>query len=123
MNAAPATRPTEARLLHERRDGEAWLLELEVPAELRYFDGHFPQAPVLPGAVQIAWALALAAQRLGTSLTCRSMEALKFQQLLRPGDRVQLSLRTDARGKLHFSYSRGDIMYSSGRLLVGNAHG
>lgn len=120
--AAPASRPTDALLLGEQCDGEVWQLQLQLPADLVYFDGHFPPAPVLPGAVQIAWALQLAAPRLGTSTSCRELEALKFQQLLQPGDRVTLSLRLDARGKLHFSYRRGDIAYSSGRLLLGETH-
>ena len=104
-------------LLGEQQEDGVLTLELQVPPELAYFAGHFPQAPVLPGAVQVAWALALAAQRLGTPARCRQMEALKFQRLLRPGDRVQLSLRYDmARQKLYFAYRRGDTAYSSGRL-------
>ena len=42
---------------------------------------------------------------------------LKFQQLMRPGDRADLTLRHDAaRHKLHFAYRDGDKAYSSGRL-------
>ncbi|RUL72970.1 3-hydroxyacyl-ACP dehydratase FabZ family protein [Dyella choica] len=104
-------------LLGERPQNDAWTLELLVPPELVYFTGHFPEAPVLPGAVQIAWALALAAQRFGTPARCRVMEALKFQRLVRPGDRMELTLRYDrARNKLHFAYRQGDKAYSSGRL-------
>ena len=50
------------------------------------------------------------------------MEVLKFQQLVRPGDRIQLSLRFDAeRGKLYFAYRNGDAPCSSGRILLGAA--
>lgn len=104
-------------LLSEHQHAGVWTLELRVPADLVYFAGHFPQAPVLPGAVQIAWALALASLRLGTPARCHGMEALKFQRLLRPGDRVDLVLRHDTmRNKLHFAYRHGDQAYSSGRL-------
>ncbi|RDS85631.1 hypothetical protein [Dyella psychrodurans] len=100
---------------HEH-DGE-WTLSLRIPLDLVYFPGHFPQAPVLPGAVQVAWALSLASTRLGTPLRCDVMEALKFQQLLRPGDRVDLNLHHDpARHTLHFAYRYGEKAYSSGRL-------
>lgn len=103
-------------LAEQQHDG-VWTLALLVPHELVYFAGHFPAAPVLPGVVQIAWALALAAPRLGTPARCTLMEALKFQRLLRPGDRVELVLRYDtARQKLHFAYRDGDKAYSSGRL-------
>ncbi|HEX7731650.1 MAG TPA: acyl-CoA synthetase [Rhodanobacter sp.] len=112
----PRTRPV---ILDERRDGDECTLRLRIPDDLAYFPGHFPQAPVLPGAVQVAWALQLAASRLGTAPQCREMEALKFQRLLRPGDHVTLTLRHDrARGKLHFAYREGETAYSSGRLVL-----
>ncbi|MEW9570902.1 3-hydroxyacyl-ACP dehydratase FabZ family protein [Rhodanobacter sp. Si-c] len=114
-----SVRRTNPVILREQRDDAGCTLQLRVPADLAHFPGHFPQAPVLPGAVQVAWALQLAASRLGTSPHCREMEALKFQRLLRPGDRVTLTLRLDdARGKLHFAYREGELAYSSGRLVL-----
>lgn len=109
--------PRDVELTDEHEDDGVWTLSLRVPIDLVYFPGHFPQAPVLPGAVQVAWALSLASTRLGTPLRCSAMEALKFQQLMRPGDRADLTLRHDAaRHKLHFAYRDGDKAYSSGRL-------
>jgi 3-hydroxymyristoyl/3-hydroxydecanoyl-(acyl carrier protein) dehydratase len=120
-----ADRPLLPHVLEETRDADGSLqLRLRVPLELAHFDGHFPAAPVLPGVLQLGWALALAAPRLGTAAKCREFEALKFQQLLRPGDDVLLHLRWDtARGKLHFAYRLGEQAYSSGRLLLEHAHG
>jgi 3-hydroxyacyl-[acyl-carrier-protein] dehydratase len=110
---------TVPAILDEHCDGDECTLQLHIPDDLAYFPGHFPQAPVLPGAVQIAWALQWAASRLGSSPRCREMEALKFQRLLRPGDRVTLALRHDrARGKLYFAYREGETAYSSGRLVL-----
>lgn len=109
--------PRDASLLEEHQHGGEWTLALSIPLDLIYFPGHFPQAPILPGAVQVAWALAFAATRLGTPLRCNVMEALKFQQLMRPGDRADLTLRYDSeRHKLHFAYRHGEKTYSSGRL-------
>ncbi len=112
-----ATRTAE--LLDEREVDGAWTLRLRLPPELAHFAGHFPGAPVLPGVLQVQWALALAAPRLGITPRCREMEALKFQRLLRPGDEVELELRLDAaRGKLHFAYRIDGTHCSSGRLRV-----
>jgi 3-hydroxymyristoyl/3-hydroxydecanoyl-(acyl carrier protein) dehydratase len=109
--------PRDVEPTEEHEQDGVWTLSLRVPLDLIYFPGHFPQAPVLPGAVQVAWALSLASTRLGTPLRCHMMEALKFQQLIRPGDRAELALRHDvARHKLHFAYRDGDKAYSSGRL-------
>jgi 3-hydroxymyristoyl/3-hydroxydecanoyl-(acyl carrier protein) dehydratase len=109
--------PRDASLLEEHQHDGQWTLALRIPLDLIYFPGHFPQAPILPGAVQVAWALAFATRRLGTPLRCHVIEALKFQQLLRPGDRADLTLRHDLeRHKLHFAYRYGEKAYSSGRL-------
>jgi acyl-coenzyme A synthetase/AMP-(fatty) acid ligase len=117
--AAPRPTQVEPRQA-ELVDGE-WQLELDVPPDLAHFTGHFPQTPVLPGVVQIDWAQRLA-RELIAELPPRfcGMEVLKFQQLVRPGDRIQLSLRFDAeRGKLYFAYRNGDAPCSSGRILLG----
>jgi len=109
--------PRDALLEHEHERDGAWTLALRIPLDLIYFPGHFPKAPVLPGAVQVAWALSMASPRLGTPVRCTVMEALKFQQLLRPGDRVELCFHHDPlRRKLHFAYRHGEQAYSSGRL-------
>ena len=118
-----APRPTQVEPLSAvEQDGE-WRLELEVPLDLAHFTGHFPQTPVLPGVVQVDWAQQLA-RRLIVDLPPRfsGMEVLKFQQLARPGDRLQLTLRFDAaRGKLYFAYRNGEAACSSGRILLGPA--
>ena len=118
-------RPTRVEpVSQEERDGE-WLLQLQVPLDLAHFTGHFPQTPVLPGVVQVDWAQQLA-RDLIDQLPPRfaGMEVLKFQQLVRPGDTLQLSLRFDAeRGKLYFAYHNGDAACSSGRILLEQAHG
>lgn len=120
-----APRPSRAiTLMENERDGH-WTLALLLPLELTQFDGHFPQAPVLPGVLQVAWALALAAPRLHTSMRCRDMKGLKFQRLMHPGDKVELRLHldhalTDAGGAtLHFGYRVDGTHCSSGRLIVG----
>ncbi|MFC4764790.1 ApeI family dehydratase [Dyella koreensis] len=111
-------------LLADHTQGHESALELLIPLDLRHFADHFPHLPVLPGVVQLAWALEFAAARLDTPKACRRMEMLKFQRLLRPGDRVQLRLRHDATAhRLHFAYQLGDIEASSGRFAWEAAHG
>jgi acyl-coenzyme A synthetase/AMP-(fatty) acid ligase/3-hydroxymyristoyl/3-hydroxydecanoyl-(acyl carrier protein) dehydratase len=120
-----APRPTRVEPVSaETRDGE-WLLQLQVPLDLAHFTGHFPQTPVLPGVVQVDWAQQLARQLI-SDLPPRfaGMEVLKFQQLVRPGDTLQLTLRFDTeRGKLYFAYHNGEAACSSGRILLEPAHG
>ena len=115
-----AERPTRIEPRSAREQDGEWHLELDVPLDLAHFSGHFPGTPVLPGVVQIDWAQHLARQLIGDlPAQFGGMEVLKFQQLVRPGDRLQLTLRFDAeRGKLHFTFRNGDASCSSGRILL-----
>jgi len=114
-----APRPKAPQVLEQvDADGE-WSLQLAVPPDLAYFSGHFPRAPVLPGVVQVEWALSLGQQLMDLPAKFAGMEVLKFQQLVRPGDEIQLHLRFDpVRGKLYFAYRNETATCSSGRILL-----
>ncbi|ALI01895.1 bifunctional UDP-3-O-[3-hydroxymyristoyl] N-acetylglucosamine deacetylase/3-hydroxyacyl-ACP dehydratase [Pseudomonas sp. FW306-02-F02-AA] len=114
-----APRPKAPHVLEQvEADGE-WSLQLAVPPDLAYFSGHFPQTPVLPGVVQVEWALNLGRQLMELPIKFAGMEVLKFQQLVRPGDEIQLHLRFDPlRSKLYFAYRNETATCSSGRILL-----
>ena len=114
-----APRPKAPEVLEQLEVNGEWSLQLAVPPDLAYFSGHFPQAPVLPGVVQVEWALMLGQRLMDLPAKFAGMEVLKFQQLVRPGDEVQLHLRYDpARGKLYFAYRNETATCSSGRILL-----
>lgn len=93
---------------------------LSIDADLAVFDGHFPQAPIVPGVAQVHWAIALAAQCLpvpGRSRFAR-LDALKFQQVIRPGDTVELALEWQAdRNTLAFRLTSAAGPHASGRAI------
>lgn len=110
------------------RDGHSpprhLVLELHVPAELAHFDGHFPGLPVLPGVVQVDWAVRFARERLALAGDFLRLENLKFLALVRPGSRLQLELRLEPDGGLlAFAYASGARKCSSGRLVFARAGG
>jgi 3-hydroxymyristoyl/3-hydroxydecanoyl-(acyl carrier protein) dehydratase len=118
-----APRPKAPEVLEQVESNGEWSLQLAVPPDLAYFSGHFPKAPVLPGVVQVDWALSLGQQLMNLPKKFAGMEVLKFQQLVRPGDEIQLHLRFDpARGKLYFAYRNETATCSSGRILLEAAH-
>ncbi|MBB1594968.1 AMP-binding protein [Achromobacter sp. UMC46] len=91
---------------------------LDIPYDLAHFSGHFPSVPVVPGVVQIGWAISLAQRGLHPGLRFGGMEALKFQKLLRPGDRAVMALRWDeTKQKLYFTCTVDDAPCASGRIL------
>ena len=114
-----AARPKLPEVLQQIENDGEWSLQLAVPPDLAFFSGHFPKAPVLPGVVQVDWALALGQRLINLPEKFAGMEVLKFQQLVRPGDQVQLHLRFDpVRGKLYFAYRNETATCSSGRILL-----
>lgn len=115
--SAPRAQMPEV-LEQQNIDGQ-WHVNLNVPPDLACFSGHFPKVPVLPGVVQVNWAMTLGQRLLDLPPLFAGMEVLKFQQLVRPGDRISLTLRfDDERSKLYFAFRNGDAPCSSGRILL-----
>ncbi len=97
-------------------------LILKVPKELRYFPDHFPDFPLLPGVVQIAWAEHFGKIFFPVTAPFSHMEVIKFSKMIHPQDELELRLEwRAASGKLYFRYSAGGAAYSSGRLVYGAA--
>jgi acyl-CoA synthetase (AMP-forming)/AMP-acid ligase II/3-hydroxymyristoyl/3-hydroxydecanoyl-(acyl carrier protein) dehydratase len=96
------------------------LFALTVPADLLYFDGHFTVAPVLPGVVQVDWAIHYGRLHFGLTGPFAGMNALKFQQMIRPGAPLSLELTWDeVKRSLNFRYFSDAGAHASGRILLG----
>ncbi len=107
------------RVLSEQRQATKLRLELAIPAELECFAGHFPQHPILPGVVQLAWAVHFASERFGCAPAYQQMAGIKFQRVIGPDQHLALELDLDADSKeLAFRYTDADGVYSSGRLRL-----
>lgn len=101
----------------QHADG-SWTLRFSTPLDLVFFSGHFSQVPVVPGVAQIEWARAWAQDLWQQPIETCEFEALKFQRLMRPGDKIELTL-SQARGKLYFAYVQaGGEACSSGRMVL-----
>ena len=105
-------------ILEERREPGRVELELRVPAELAYFEGHFPGLPILPGVVQIDWAVRFARERLTLRGGFAAAENLKFLSIVQPEARLKLTLALSG-DRLTFDYSHEKKKCSSGTLVFG----
>jgi 3-hydroxymyristoyl/3-hydroxydecanoyl-(acyl carrier protein) dehydratase len=106
-------------VLSERVDKLSANVLVLIPHDLKYFEGHFPGVPIVPGVVQIKWAIAMARRCLGLSGAFAGMEALKFQHVMGPDISVTLTLKyAEETGKLYFAFESDQGRYSSGRILL-----
>ncbi|HSN18680.1 MAG TPA: thioester dehydrase [Gammaproteobacteria bacterium] len=97
-------------------------LDLEVQADNPWFTGHFPETAILPGVVQIGWAVHFGHVSFGLGPGIDLMEQVKFRRPILPGARVTLMLKADvAAGKLRYEYKDAEHVYSSGSLRFGTA--
>jgi len=93
-------------------------LDLDIGPALLVFDGHFPQAPILPGVAQLDWAIRFGREAFPLPPHFLRMEALKFQRVVRPGARIQLHLEWLAeKSALVFRYESAQGPHASGRAI------
>ncbi len=112
------TRPRLPHISLLEQSAEKVALELVVPANLLYFDGHFQQMPILPGVVQVEWAIAYARQYFSLPADFIAMHALKFQHVIRPELPIRLELLHDAaKNSVNFRYLSPGHQHASGRIL------
>lgn len=90
-------------------------LSLEVPAGLGWFDGHFPDEPILPGVAQIGWAIAYAREQFGLDRDPQRIDRVKFLRTAGPGARLALELSRDGE-HVTWQLREGDELLSRGRL-------
>ncbi|QFI36998.1 hypothetical protein FR932_03725 [Moritella marina ATCC 15381] len=124
-----------ATILNEVLSEDCAILTLHIPTDLDYFKGHFDQAPILAGVVQLHWAAELAQQYLDIAATdVMDIQVLKFQEMILPGHEVVLTLTKKSPEKVLFSYQssypsndqsstvNGAVKsHSSGRLIFAEA--
>ncbi len=116
--AAFEPRAEGVEVLAEARSGDTLHYELPVPPTLVHFAGHFPGLPILPGVVQVDWAMRLAAEHLPAVRAVASIDRLKFMAPVSPGAVLKLSLAHDAaRRRVQFAYRLNDRECASGVIV------
>jgi 3-hydroxymyristoyl/3-hydroxydecanoyl-(acyl carrier protein) dehydratase len=102
-----------------RPDPDQVVLGLALPSDSPAFAGHFPDRPILPGVVQIDWAVRLAADHLVPGLAAARDFQVKFTHVIAPEADLTLTLRLDRqRQTLRFEYRDGRDIASSGSIAL-----
>ena len=103
--------------LHREVVGDDARVELDINSDLVWFVGHFPGHPILPGVVQLAWAVYFSREIFGYGPNVSAIEQLKFKRPIGPGRHVTLLLmRRAADTAVSFEYRDVHTSFSSGCL-------
>ena len=92
-------------------------LLLDISPEMSWFRGHFPDQPVLPGVVQVHWAVIAAVALFGFSAAPPEIKRLKFKKVVVPPQVLELSLQRHSENEVQFEYGSLGNQKSLGRLV------
>jgi len=112
-----AARPVPQWLSREPLSAVA---RLDIHADLLPFEGHFPATPLLPGVVQIDWAVDFGRQCFLLPRRFLRLDTLKFQRPVLPGMQADLTLTwRPADRVLGFAYASEAGIHASGSVVFG----
>ncbi|QJR80944.1 hypothetical protein CA267_009215 [Alteromonas pelagimontana] len=90
-------------------------ITLHVPESLAWFEGHFPEQPVLPGVVQVDWAGKIGRALFVKNSASRQLTNIKFKTMVLPGTSMILELIYSAeKGILKFHFFNDSESFSMG---------
>ena len=83
-----------------------------------YFNGHFPEHPILPGVIQMHFVLSFIKQYFNKDANDYHILKLKFSNLILPDSCVHFELKRNSENEFTFSYVNGDKKYSCGKIAI-----
>ena len=109
------------KLVSRTEDGDTRRFEFDITENLDWFQGHFLDFPVLPGVVQLRWAVELSQESFGfDSGPCEIMR-LQFKSVIVPPLAVELTLTQTGPADARFEYKGQGQEYSQGKLVFGES--
>lgn len=110
--------------VRKRPDAEGLAADVHVPAGSRWFDGHFPGNPVLPGVAQLSMVFELIARAFDETVIVRAVSRVRFKQMIVPGDHLAVfaAPKPEQPGGYAFRITRNDNLVCSGSMTVAAAN-
>jgi acyl-coenzyme A synthetase/AMP-(fatty) acid ligase len=110
--------PDAPETLAVARSRDALEARVRIPWDLAHLDGHFPGAPVVAGIAQLHFAMGALGELLGEPPALAALEALKFHDVLLPGQEALVRVERSDDTRFRFSLAdadRPERLFASGR--------
>ena len=65
-------------------------VDIHVPSDSHWFDGHFPGEPILPGVAQIGMVIDAIRQAQNQDLKVSGVRRVRFKRIIRPDDQLKI---------------------------------
>ena len=95
-----------------------FIADLTFLKDSSYFNGHFPEHPILPGVIQMHFVLCFIKQYFNKEANDYHILKLKFSNLILPDTPVHFELKRDTENEFAFNYSDGNKKYSCGKIVI-----
>ncbi|KZN48617.1 hypothetical protein [Pseudoalteromonas luteoviolacea] len=113
---------TNPEVINVIKEASTVTLSLQITEHITYFQGHFPDAPILAGVVQLDWAISYAREMFDlTEREVEEVQVLKFQNVIVPNSLITLRLVKKSPSKIVFEYESDKGNHASGRIVFEGA--
>ena len=75
-----------------KKDDARHVIYFQVPENSPWFNGHFPEMPILPGVAILHHAWSLVAEFMGSDFYLKKLSRVKFRRIIKPGDNLVMSI-------------------------------
>ena len=93
---------------------------IAIPVGGAWFEGHFPDRPILPGVAVLTLVLDTLAWKTRNPVSLRGIVFTRLRQLVLPGDRLELATRELGNGHTRFDLQREGTLVANGELILGH---
>lgn len=91
-----------------------------VPTGSKWFEGHFPGNPLLPGIAQLGMVFDLIARRFDVPIQVVDVSRVRFKQMIMPDDQVVVLVEPSAKreGAFSFRITKDNELVCNGMMAV-----
>lgn len=108
------------QLLKIREDDNGGITgRVTVKPDSPWFSGHFPGEPVLPGLAQLSIVQETLERALGREVIVQRVRRVRFRQMIKPNDPVEVAIKPAGEGGYTFQLSIGGEPACSGMVTIG----